>query len=58
MNISMNILHTVFYTFPFVTSMYECNMIILAACLIGTLLGRQIVHSMHKKMVKENSLGV
>ena len=34
-----------------------CNMIVLAARLIGSLFGRQIVLSMHKKMVKENSLG-
>ena len=34
-----------------------CNMIVLAARLMGTLFGPQIVLSMHKKMVKENSLG-
>ena len=32
-------------------------MIVLGARLIETLLSRQIVLSMHKKMVEENSLG-
>ena len=34
-----------------------CNMIVLGARLIETLLSRQIVLSMHKKMVEENWLG-
>ena len=34
-----------------------CNMIVLAARLKRTPFGRQIVLSMHKKMVEENSLG-
>ena len=34
-----------------------CNMIVLAARFMGTLFGRQIVLSIKKKMVKENSLG-
>ena len=32
-------------------------MIVLTARFMGTLIGRQIVVSMHKRMVKENSLG-
>ena len=35
----------------------RCDMIVLAARLMGTLFGRQIVLLMHEKMVKENSLG-
>ena len=35
-----------------------CNMIVLAARFMGTLFGPQIVLLMHKKMDKENSLGV
>ena len=35
----------------------RCDMIVLAARLMGTLFGRQIVPLMHKKLVKENSLG-
>ena len=31
-------------------------MIVLTARFMGTLIGRQIVVSMHKRMVKENSL--
>ena len=34
-----------------------CNMIVLAARLMAVLFGRQIVLSMHKKLVKKNSLG-
>ena len=32
-------------------------MIVLTARFMGTLIGRQIVVSMHKRMVKDNSLG-
>ena len=32
-------------------------MIVLTARYMGTLIGRQIVVSMHKRMVKDNSLG-
>ena len=35
----------------------QCNMIVLAARLMGTLFSRQIALSMRKKMVKENLLG-
>ena len=34
-----------------------CNMMVLAARLMDTLFGRQIVLSMHQKMDKENSPG-
>ena len=34
----------------------QCNMIVLAARLMGTLFSRQIVVSMHKKMVEEKLL--
>ena len=40
-----------------VSTLPQCNMIVLAARLMGTLLGSQIVLSMRKKMVKENLLG-
>ena len=32
-------------------------MIVLTARFMGTLIGRQIVVSMHKRMVKDNSVG-
>ena len=34
-----------------------CNIIVLAARFMGTLFGRQIVLSMHKKVDKKNSPG-
>ena len=43
-----------FYTDRFHMSQL-CNMIVLAARLMETLFGRQIVLSMHQKIVKENS---
>ena len=45
----------VFITVFYVTAMQ--HMIVLTARFMGTLIGRQIVVSMHKRMVKENSLG-